>query len=134
MRLAFLIRSLANAHGVERTFIDKANFLAENGHSVVMITYEQGAHALAYPLSNMVKHVDLDCRYFLLYNLPFYKRYYNNNQLKKKFKKELLLFVEDFKPDVIVTVTYSMEFMREILSVRNLTRIIIESHSATSVH
>lgn len=42
MRLAFLIRSLANAHGVERTFIDKANFLAENGHSVVMITYEQG--------------------------------------------------------------------------------------------
>ncbi len=43
MTIIYLYRSLAAFGGVERIFIDKANYLAEHyGYHVYIITWEQG--------------------------------------------------------------------------------------------
>ena len=59
MTIIYLYRSLAAFGGVERIFIDKANYLAEHyGYHVYIITWEQGGHSIVYPLSPKVTHVD----------------------------------------------------------------------------
>ena len=55
MTIIYLYRSLAAFGGVERIFIDKANYLAEHyGYHVYIITWEQGGHSIVYPLSPKV--------------------------------------------------------------------------------
>lgn len=50
MTIIYLYRSLAAFGGVERIFIDKANYLAEHyGYHVYIITWEQGGHSIVYP-------------------------------------------------------------------------------------
>lgn len=130
MRIMFIIRSLANAHGVERTFIDKANYLAEHGHDVMMVTYEQGLHEYAYPVSSSVKRIDLDCRYFTIFKYSMPRRILEAYKIKKRFKKKIRILVEKTLPDVVVASTYEGEFMNEIVGLKDKTRIILESHTA----
>ena len=41
MNIVFLLRSVAKKNGVERTIMDKVNALANMGHMVTLLTYEQ---------------------------------------------------------------------------------------------
>ena len=60
MKIVYLYSSLAIMGGVERVLVDKMNYLADKaGVEVLMVTYEQGSHPIAYPLSYKVKHIDL---------------------------------------------------------------------------
>lgn len=130
MKIAFLIGSLANAHGVERTLIDKANYLASKGHTVSMLTYEQGLHPIAFPLSEKVKHVDLECRFFTLYKYSFLVRQFKAFKLKTLFRKRLHSFLKDSQIQVLVVTAYSQEFLDDIMSVRKEVPVVVESHSA----
>ncbi len=134
MRIMFIIRSLANAHGVERTFIDKANYLAEHGHDVLMVTYEQGLHGYAYPVSSYVKRIDLDCRYFTIFDYSIPRRLLEANKIKNRFKKRIRILTEETLPDVVVASTYEGEFMNEIVGLKDKTRVILESHTAFVAH
>lgn len=130
MKIMYIIRSLANAHGVERTFIDKACYLAEHGHQVIMVTYEQGCHVYAYPISPLVECVDLNCRYFTLFNYSLIKRQYEAWKIKRSFLHRIHTLVFDRLPDIVVASTYEGEFMNEIISLKSNTRVVLESHSA----
>lgn len=130
MKLLFIIRSLANAHGVERTLTDKANYLADLDHEVTMVTYEQGDHEYAFPVNPRVACMDLDCRYFTLYRLSALRRMYEGARMKRRFRDRLHAIVEEKRPDVVITPTYTVEYMRAIMSLKPMTRIIVEAHSA----
>ena len=130
MKIFFLICSMANAHGVERTLTDKINYMAEQGHDVTLVTYEQGLHLYAFELSPKVNCVDLDCRYFTLYKYSIPKRLKEQWKMKRRFKKSLRQIVDERKPDVLVTTTYEGIYMREIMLLSDKLRIVIESHTA----
>lgn len=130
MRIFFLICSMANAHGVERTLTDKINYMAEQGHHVTLVTYEQGQHPFAFELSPKVSCVDLDCRYFTLYKHSFPKRMIKQWAMKRRFKRILTQLASERQPEVLVTTTYEGIFMKEIMSLRRQVRIIVESHTA----
>lgn len=134
MKIVFIISSLAHVHGVERTFVDKANYLAEHGHNVTMVTYEQGPHEYAYPISSSVRSVDLDCRYFTIFKYSLPKRLLEARKIKKKFSERIRILINDIEPDVVVTSTYEGDFMKEIVALKNKTRIILESHAAFVAH
>lgn len=125
---------MANAHGVERTLIDKANFLAEHGHQVMIVTYEQGSHPYAFPISPLVECVDLNCRYFTIFKYSLIKRQYEAWKIKRVFLQKILALVIDKIPDVVVASTYEGEFMNEIISLRLRTRVILESHTSFVGH
>lgn len=121
---------MANAHGVERTLTDKINYMADQGHDVFLVTYEQGLHPYAFELSPKVNCVDLNCRYFTLYKYALPKRLMEQWKMKRRFKKSLRHIVDERKPDVLVTTSYEGIFMRGIMSLSNKVRIVIESHTA----
>ncbi len=61
MRIVYVFPQLANIAGTERILIDKMNYWAnEYGYEIYAITYEQNQAPIAYPLSEKVKHTDLD--------------------------------------------------------------------------
>ena len=66
MRILIIHRSFALVGGAERVIIDKANYLSDQGHDVMLVSYEQGQHPLPYVLQQNVKFIDLDCRFFTL--------------------------------------------------------------------
>ena len=73
MKFLFVIKSFAQIAGVERVMSDKMNYLASSGHSIMLVTYEQGNHPLVFDLHPSIKHKDLDCRFFTLIKLPIIK-------------------------------------------------------------
>jgi len=130
MKIFFIYRYFTTTGGVERTLIDKANYLVRKGHSVTIVTFEQGRHPFAFELDDNVKHYELDCRRFTLYRYPLYKRFFKLWQMNRTFVRRWNDYVHDNKPDLVITTTNSGDFLREILTVRDKTNIVIESHTA----
>ena len=130
MNIVFLIRSVAKKNGVERTIMDKVNALANMGHMVTLLTYEQCNHPYAFHIDEKVRCVDLDCRYYTIYKYPLFKRLYEAWKMKCYFAKKLHAFINQVRPDVIVTTTYTKEYMDVVMSLKYHTRVVIESHTA----
>ncbi len=130
MNIVFIYRNFACTGGVERTLVDKANYLSANGHHITIVTFDQGAHEFVYPLHPSVEHYELDCRRFTLYQFPIYKRIFKLWQMNRRFVHRWNAFVQRTKPDVVVTTTNSGDFLREILTARDKTNMIVESHTA----
>lgn len=127
MKLVYIFSSFAAKGGTERIFCDKMNWLAEvAGYEIVFVTYEQGNHPFAYPLSNKIRHVDLNTRFFTTGTMPLLKRIYFKITLPRLFKHRLRKLLDEIQPDVVVSTTYALPLFREILS--QPYRHVVESH------
>ena len=113
--------------GVERLMSDKMNYMAEQGHDITLVTYEQGAHPPVFPLHPSIKHFDLDTRFFTLqkYSLP--QRLWKMHQLQKLFGKRLQQVVDKQQPDIIHATTYSLGLVKQILGLRTTAKLTMES-------
>lgn len=122
-------RSFALVGGAERVITDKANFLANVGHQLLLVSYEQGQHPLPYELHPSVGYKDLDCRFFTLskYSLPLH--IYHFFRLRNKFRKALRSTVEDFKPDVVVLASDWQTLMGAVVQSVNPIPVIAEFHN-----
>lgn len=130
MRLLFFTPLLSTRGGIERTLIDKANFLVERRHEVMIVTYEH-VGPVAYELSQKVRHVDLDCHYFSIYRFPLYMRPWMALKLKRLFRQKMKCVIDEFRPDTIaITIPNTENYLCDIISVSGLIPVIIESHLA----
>jgi len=130
MKFLYITNSLAVKAGIERTLTDKANYLAKSGHEVTIVTYQQGDHPLSFNLHPSIRHYDICCKAFLLYQFSFLERIIETIKLKRKFRRKWINLVNRISPDIVVTTTNSAEFMSEILAVQKDVPVIIESHIA----
>lgn len=130
MKFLFIIKSFAQVAGVERVMCDKMNYLENQGHTVRLLTYEQGSHPLVFELAPKIKHVDIDCRFFKLHTLPVIKRLYANFQMKRTFKQRLSKILSDFDPDAIISPTYPLDIVSEMICTKGRAKLILESHMA----
>lgn len=127
MKLVYIFSSFAAKGGTERIFCDKMNWLAEvAGYEIVFVTYEQGNHPFAYPLSNKIRHVDLNTRFFTTGTMPLLKRIRFKFTMPRLFKHRLRKLLDEILPDVVVSTTYALFLFREILSMPY--RHVVESH------
>ena len=127
MKLVYIFSSFAAKGGTERIFCDKMNWLAEvAGYEIVFVTYEQGNHPFAYPLSKKIRHVDLNTRFFTVSTMPLLKKIYFKITLPRLFKHRLRKLLDEIQPDVVVSTTYALPLFREILS--QPYRHVVESH------
>jgi len=129
MKILIMHRSYALVGGAERVITDKANFLANAGHQLLLVSYEQGQHPLPYELHPSVGYKDLDCRFFTLskYSLPLH--IYHFLRLRNKFRKALRSTVGDFKPDVIVLASDWQTLMGAVVKSVNPIPVIAEFHN-----
>lgn len=130
MKIMYILKSFAMKAGVERVMSDKMNYLAAHGYDVVLVTYEQGNHPLAFPLHQKVVHHSLDARFFTLSRYPIWKRPYYWHKMRHRLKCGLQEVVDNEKPDVMITTTYSMKVLDIILGVNTSAHRLIESHIA----
>lgn len=127
MKLVYIFSSFAAKGGTERIICDKMNWLAEvAGYEIVFVTYEQGNHPFAYPLSNKIRHVDLNTRFFTTGTMPLLKRIRFKFTMPRLFKHRLRKLLDEIQPDVVVSTTYALFLFREILS--QPYRHVVESH------
>lgn len=127
MKLVYIFGPFAAKGGTERILCDKMNWLAEvAGYEIVFVTYEQGNHPFAYPLSKKIRHVDLNTRFFTVSTMPLLKKIYFKITLPRLFKHRLRQLLDEIQPNLVISTTYSLALFREILSMPY--RHVVESH------
>ena len=130
MKILIIHRSFALVGGAERVIIDKANYLANQGHEVLLVSYEQGQHSLPYTLQPKVKFVDLKCRFFTLARYPLLIRLCKFFNLKRRFCYLLQQTILDFSPNVVVLAS-DWQFLVSIVNKASCgIPVIAEFHNA----
>ena len=130
MRLIYFIPLLSTKGGQERTLTDKANYLAQQGHEVLFVTFEHEG-PLAYQLHAAVRHTDIHCHYFTLYRQPLWRRPWALWQLKRTFRERMGRVMDEFRPDVIVVAIPNTEnFLSDLVRIAGKTPVVVESHLA----
>lgn len=130
MRLLIIHRSFALVGGAERVIIDKANYLSQEGHQMMLVSYEQGQHPLPYELDSNVQYVDLDCRFFKLSKYSVFERMYRFIRLKRKFRRDLHDVVNTFNPDVVVLASDWQKLINSVVDATGTIPVIAEFHNA----
>lgn len=137
MKLIFFTVQLSTIGGVERTLIDKANFMVAKGHEVMFVTIDHGSAPYSYDIDPGVRHIDLDLSYSRRFMYLNYKRLVyclcTKIRLRSKFKKVLF----SFKPDLVIIATPNTEdYLYDVQSISKQygAKVIIESHLAYDYH
>ena len=130
MRILIIHRSFALVGGAERVIIDKANYLSENGHEVLLVSYEQGEHLFPYQLNSSVSSIDLNCRFFTLSRYSIIIRPFYYYRLKRRFKLSLSETVNRFNPNVIVLASDWQFLIDSVLDVAKEIPVIAEFHNS----
>ena len=131
MKIVYVLRSVVLGGGIERVITDKANWMAEKGHEVTLITYEQGNHPMSFSLNSQVKHIDLECRFFTIYKYPLYRRLIERYRMKRRFRKQLLVSLQSLLPDVLVIPHNLDEFADELVGFSKYVPVVWEFHSTS---
>src|SRR5574344_1133994 len=123
MKIAYIIEGMYNSGGMERVITKKANWFAENGIDVSVITYNQGSRPYFYSLINSVHKVDLKLNINLC-NSAF--------RIRKVLKSKLedVLYREKF--DICIS-TYGQEFFI-LYNIKDGSKKIVEFHFAFDVN
>lgn len=128
MRILYILRSMAMLAGTERVVSTKLNWLVDHGYEITLVTYEQGNHALAFPLHPYIHVVDLNTVFFRYSHLSPIRKLLKYRKLKSLFAQRLKKVVEGFVPDIIITTAYSMIVAKKIVQVSGNAKLIMESH------
>ena len=129
MKIVYLYPQYAHRAGTERILIDKMNYLAgQPGYEVVMLTFEQGTHSVAYKLSPQVKHVDLGVCYYPWYRRSRMVRFYKWSQLSRLLRQRYDAFMAEYRPDIVVVTTYYAEILELVTRCPTPSVRIMESH------
>jgi len=116
--------------GAERVITDKANYLAQKGHQLLLVSYEQGQHPLPYELHPSVEYKDLDCRFFTLSRYSAFLRVWHFLRLRRKFRKSLQTTIADFRADVVVMASDWQTLIDEVLAAAGPVPVVAEFHNA----
>jgi len=115
MKITYIYTALVTRGGADRVITNKANWLAEHGYDVMIITDTQMGRAPVYPLSSKVVLHDLAIDFSLEYghSLPVRAWWYYKlmRQYRRKLKEALLKRQSDI---VITTLGRDLDFLTKI--------------------
>lgn len=96
MKIAYCIEGLFNSGGMERIVTVKANYLAQHGYDVTLITSHQEGKPFAFFLDEKIHHKDLNVDFSI-------KRSLWNNATVSDYRKKLndYLLTKDF--DIVIS-------------------------------
>lgn len=128
MKIVYCINNTWYAGGMTRVLANKANYLAAQGHEVVVMTTDQGEHIPHYPLSEKIRQIDLGINYLgadrkgtaakIVYTLLGLWRH------KRKLRKLL----KELKADIVISM-----FTREMFvlpGIQDGSKKVLEIHTS----
>lgn len=128
MRILYITDALAVWGGIERVLSDKMNYLVrEYGYEVYVVTADQGAHPIPFPLDDRIRVKDLNIRFHQQYHYTGLKRILKYRELEQLFRNRLESYITEIKPDVISCIRDG--YASAVLSMKMPVPVIFESHA-----
>lgn len=129
MKIVYLHEYIICTGGLERIFVDKMNYLADQScHDIYLVTASQGNHPFSFPLSKRIKHIDLAINFHSQYQFPYPKRLWIRMKMNTLLQKHFQEVIDTINPDFIICTT---AWRPDIAcKIRGKAKKIIESHCA----
>lgn len=102
MKIAYCLFGTYSTGGIERVTTVKANWLAEHGHEVFLITTKHTGRPPYYPLHPSIRHIDLSIPYEEPGETSRWKAYLHNRPRYKQHRQALNKLFMELRPDVAI--------------------------------
>lgn len=103
MKIVYIYTSFTIAGGADRVVIEKANYLAEHGYDIILLTDSQKNRQPFFQISKKVRCHDLGIDFEQEYKYNPLIRIFIYNKLMKKYKNSLHEFITLEKPEFVIT-------------------------------
>jgi glycosyltransferase involved in cell wall biosynthesis len=103
MKIYYIYTALVTKGGADRVITEKANWLAEHGHEIAIITDTQMGREPVFPLSPKVKLIDLAVDFSQEYGHGFLVRIWMYYKLMRLYRKMVTEVLMKDRPDIVVT-------------------------------
>lgn len=103
MKIVYTIAGFYRPAGMERILADKANFLAERGHELIIVTTDQKSRPDVFPLHGSIRREDLGIDYEDNNGGLFLKKIVHYPFKKIRHKKRLQALLDKERPDITVS-------------------------------
>ena len=103
MKVFYVYTALVIKGGTDRVLTEKANWLAEHGYEVGIITDTQMGRPPVFPLSSNVNLINLDVDFSKEYGHNLLKRTYLYYRLMSEYKRKIKTVLDAEKPDILIT-------------------------------
>lgn len=114
MKIVYNLLEAVNSGGIERIVIAKANWLAEFGHDVTIITTDRKGRSPFFPINDKIRSIDLGINYRDSWDSTV-KKLVMRHHLMKLHRKALYGVLEQLRPDISVsTFGNEVEFLPDI--------------------
>lgn len=128
MTIAYCLPELLRAGGIERIITTKANYLAEHGYEVHIITTDQGDVPPVYPLDERVQLHDLGLFYHKDNDLGRYKRMLAQIEKRKRHARALEQVLRQIGAEVTISTFFHEASILPTL--KDGSRKVLELHSS----
>ena len=103
MKIYYIYTALVTKGGADRVIAEKANWLAEYGHEVAIVTDTQMGREPVFPLSPKVRLIDLAIDFSKEYGHGFLMRIYMYYKLMHQYRKKMTEVLMQNHPDIVIT-------------------------------
>lgn len=115
MKIFYVYTALLTKGGADRVLIEKANWLAEHGYEIGIITDSQMGRPPVFPLSPKVKLINLDIDFSKEYGHSFPIRIFLYYLLMRRFKSMMKEVLERERPNIVITTMgRDLDFLTDI--------------------
>ena len=103
MKIYYIYTALVTKGGADRVIAEKANWLAEHGHDIVIVTDTQLGREPIFPLSSNVKLIDLAVDFSKEYGHSFPVRIWMYYKLMHQYRKKMKALLMNDRPDIVIS-------------------------------
>ncbi len=128
MRIVYCLQAMHRKGGIERVVATKANWLAERGYEVSIVTTDQREAPVAFPLDGRVHLYDLGLNYEHDNELGRFRRLYRTWSKQRQHLRLLERLLLELRPDVVVSTFFHEASLLPRL--KDGSRKILELHSS----
>lgn len=103
MKIYYIYTALVTKGGADRVIAEKANWLAEHGHDIAIVTDTQLGREPVFPLSPNVKLIDLAVDFSKEYGHSFPVRIWMYYKLMHQYRKKMKALLMNDRPDIVIS-------------------------------
>ena len=103
MKIYYIYTALVTKGGADRVIAEKANWLAEHGNEIAIVTDTQLGREPVFPLSPKVKLIDLAIDFSKEYGHSFPVRIWMYYKLMRQYRKKMTVLLMSEHPDIVIS-------------------------------
>ena len=103
MKIIYVVECVNLTGGYDRVIIEKANYLAEHGHDVMIVVSYHGNTQPYYPVSEKVKLIDLNLYFLEQYKHNLLIRAFIYMKLMRRYRNLLTKLLYAERADIVIT-------------------------------